>query len=503
MATRSVLDIEVNDAQFKTFTANFEKYNKALTAQAAMWAKQGMEQSKIAAHFQKVATEALALNKTLNEAGEAGKKQLPTNRENSRLWTSMQRATKDVNANVKDATTSLLRWTGLLGIVSGLLGAGGLLGIDRMAHSIADQRVSGRRRGVSIGEQKAWKNFSRFGIDDSFLDTVAELEADPSSAVFSRFGMTGGGSTEENAIELMQKMRLEAQSANGAYGNLDKMTGMKFGANNWRALASGSDDEFNQTLKANKQDIMGLGMSDSTARAFTDFDRQMSRAGDELENVFAKGLVGLLGPLKELSQALIGLVGTIMGSQGLKDGIKQLGKWIDEFAASINDGSFQKSVRDFIDGVDNMAETMHNLLHPGSYSPFRQDSLPGKLLAGYRAKGTEYEGADPDWFGGGDASKGIFGGAGKYKLSSRDSRLGLPEGTISSLLGVPDLGFPGYEEAADKVYQDLYDREVKAARADSPNKRADALNGYAAANNIHIVINAPPGFDVNATVNAQ
>src|ERR1700719_1657048 len=133
MTLRSILSVDVDDSRFKQFQTLFDKYQAQLAKTPAAWGKVSKENQAVAGQFQKM-TAALMAQSTLNrEQAESGKNQVKTLSQSERLWISMSRSTKDVSKNIGSATTSLLRWTGVLGGVSGLLGAGGLFGIDRMA----------------------------------------------------------------------------------------------------------------------------------------------------------------------------------------------------------------------------------------------------------------------------------------------------------------------------------------------------------------------------------
>jgi hypothetical protein len=416
----------------------------------------------------------------------------------------MGRTTKAVSAHIKDATTSLLRWTGLLGAVGGLLGAGGLFGIDRMAANVASQRTSTRGRGVSIGEQSAFRNFERYGIDSSFLDTVNDLKSDPTKSwSLATLGVDSNGSNGDTAIALLKAMRQRAKSTpDSQLGLLDKQTGLSMGSNTWRTLHDSSDKEFNSTLAAFARDKKSLGVNDSTAEAWQNFTRQMQRAGQPLENIFVNKLVKLEPSLERLSSAFVALVGTVMGSQGVKDGIDGLAHWLDELGKQIETGKFQESVRTFIDGVGGLADTIKKLSHPltafvGTDDPvgLREGRGLARTLGGEPDPGAQSREAIKEWF------KGAWNYATENSSGTRDAKLGLHEGTISKLIGQPDLGLPGYDALADKVYNDLYARELAARRNDSPNSRAEALQGYAAANHITIAIHNAPGNDISVTSN--
>ena len=74
--------------------------------------------------------------------------------------------------------------------------------------------------------------------------------------------------------------------------------------------------EVAQISRGYRGDVAGrLGLSDATAKKWTDFSTQMERAGREIETVFAKGTVKLAKPLEHLSDSFIHLTENL-----LKDG---------------------------------------------------------------------------------------------------------------------------------------------------------------------------------------
>ena len=451
MALKSILSIDVDDAKFAAFKANFDKYNAALAKQSEMWAKAGKSQTEIASHWQKLTAKMMAQQNAKKETDDEGKKAVTNWRQGEALWTSMQRNTKDVAKNIAGATTSLLRWTGILSAVSGLFGAGGLYGINRMAANVSGKRESAMGRGLSIGEQSAFTtNFARMfgGNADPFLSNVNEMMSDPrKSWSLATLGVNNNGSTEDVAINLLKAMRQRARATDDKnLGMLDTQTGVGAGTQVWRTLHDMSDKEFEGQLAKNKRDVSALGVGDSTAQAWQNFTDQMHRAGDQIENVFVNKLVPLSGPLQRLSGAAVHLVGTIMDSGMLKDGINSLAGWVDHFAKTIQSGEFEASVKNFIDGVGGMADKLKQLTHPKSWTDdaFVSGSLPDMIANYFKFKGTPYEGMDPEMFGGGTS----LANAGKHWFSafhsrSQDAALGLPEGTIRRLSGYDPEMFGG------------------------------------------------------------
>ncbi len=365
MSVKSIIDISVNDSDFKRFSDYYDKYQAALGKQAQMWQKTGSSTVAISNQFQKMTAQLMAQNAARRGVEDDSRKQLTTLTQSDRLWTSMAKTTKGVAGNIKDATLSLMRWAGIVELVTGVLGVGGLFGISRMASGVAGMRQTAMGRGVSIGEQTAMKNFSQLGIDESFLDQVAQIKSDPSKQrSLAMFGIGNQMSTADTTVALLKAMRSRAQTSNGQYGLLDQQTGLSVGSNVWRSLATMGEKEFQGHVSAYQADRNQLNIGNKTAEGWANFNRAMQRAGETLERTFVNGLTKLEQPLTNLSGSFNNLVATILGSNGVQEGIGKLGEWIDQFAGTIKDGTFQQSVLDFIAGVADMAKTLKAWAHP-------------------------------------------------------------------------------------------------------------------------------------------
>src|SRR6185437_13721239 len=118
--------------------------------------------------------------------------------------------TKGVAGNIFEATKALAKWTGLLSAVGGLLGAGGLFGIDRMAAKAAGQRRSAMGLGLSTGEQSAFQiDLQRLVDPDAFLGNLAEMEGDVSaqSPAYALMGHGLTGDTMKDAVDFLKAER--------------------------------------------------------------------------------------------------------------------------------------------------------------------------------------------------------------------------------------------------------------------------------------------------------
>lgn len=85
---------------------------------------------------------------------KANKTQSEFNKKSSGARKFLSKASKDAKSlagHMKDATTSLLSWGAVLGLFSGLAGAGRLWGINRLAGSAASQRFTAMGLGTTAG----------------------------------------------------------------------------------------------------------------------------------------------------------------------------------------------------------------------------------------------------------------------------------------------------------------------------------------------------------------
>jgi hypothetical protein len=123
MANRPILEIEVNDSEFTEFLKKFENYKTQVAAMPQTWMSISYEIDNLKTKFEKVLNGLEKHNRTTDETVES-----------------------------QSSTQSLMKWTKRTAGFSGLLGAGGLFGIDRMAASAAGQRTSAAGLGVSYGE---------------------------------------------------------------------------------------------------------------------------------------------------------------------------------------------------------------------------------------------------------------------------------------------------------------------------------------------------------------
>jgi hypothetical protein len=217
--------------------------------------------------------------------------------------------------------------------------------------------------------------------------------------------------------------------------------------------------------------------------------------------VFVNGLVRLSGPLSNLSAAFVHLVKDVMGSDMLKDGVKSLAHWLDDFSKTMETGEFQRHVKDLIDGVGGLADQLRPWAHP---LDALLDSAPTPLKSLLGVKGSDVPKGQMPWSRPETRPSWL-------RPQSADERLGLPDGTLRKLAG-PDMGDPelfggeGYNAKVKGIADELraLERQNRSwTDRDDTAATQKALAQYGVVHHIDITINQVPGSDMTATVNSN
>lgn len=367
MAVRSVIDIDVNDQNFQTFQATFAKYQAMLAQTPAAWAQVNKTiGAGLVPYRQMVALEIASIAKA-ELMNKAHAEAIRLTRNQNIEWGSIYRYTRGAAGNIAGMTHQLLKWTALTTVFSGLIGVGGLFGIERLAGNVAAGRRSSGGLGVSYGEQKSFGlNFSRLVDPDSFLGSVNEAQHD----VTKRAALYGAGlrekditgrSSAELGSQLLTQLKgivdktPEAQLAQTLQARrLDQFIGLQ----DAQRLKNMSPAELVQLQASFKRDQGSLGLSPINQRTWTDFSNQMGRAGGMIENTFVKGLSPLIPALSSLSASVTRAVESFLAAPKLKEWITDLGVGLEKAATYLGSDDFQEKVQRFIRAFGEVAETV-------------------------------------------------------------------------------------------------------------------------------------------------
>lgn len=371
MAVKSIIDVEIDGSgNFAKFQASFDRYQKALKDTPKEWAKvtDGIGRSR--KEFDTLVKQQVAVHARAKLIAEAEKEALRITTTMGDRWREMARNTRSTAANIKDATVSLLKWTSLTGVVSGLLGVGGLFGINRLAADVAGGRRSSLGLGLSYGQQRSFStNFGRLVDPGSFLGSIADARGD----VTKRVGFYGAGLSEKQlqgstasiGVDLLRALKKIAdQTDPKLYAQViqSRQLGQFVTTEDLRRLAATSGSEFEQLVGGYRKNVGSVDLSERTQKAWQDLSTQMTRAGTQIENTFVKGLLPLVPGLERLSEGVEKTVRAFLESDTVKKWMKEAGEGLETFSKYIATPEFEKNVRDVAAGIGALGAAIARFL---------------------------------------------------------------------------------------------------------------------------------------------
>lgn len=247
MVAKSIVDIDVNDDKFVAFMERFREYQSALEDLPEAWRvaavgigegsketeKAKGEAKELGAEFNAVAEAILTINSGLdrlnNNLDDSKKKQDEFNKSARSGKGFISDATKDAKslaAHIKDATVSLLSWGSIVGVFSGVLGVGGLFGLNRLAATTGAQRFTSLGLGTSIGalDSTAINYQKALGNPTGTLGAIRDSQMDLSKRwTFQAMGINNpdqepGQTAPADDPQRARYLRAERQHAAGGAG---------------------------------------------------------------------------------------------------------------------------------------------------------------------------------------------------------------------------------------------------------------------------------------------
>ena len=388
MVAKSIVDIDVNDDKFVAFMEKFKEYQAALEDLPEAWrglahgatdatketAKAKTEGDLLAKAFSEGASAILSINSGLERLADsldrANKSQEDFNKKTRSSKGFLSEATKDAKSlagHIRDATTSLLSWGGIVGLFTGVLGVGGLFGLNRLAATTGSQRFTSLGIGTSIGalDSTAINYQKALGNPTATLGAIRDSQMDLSKRwQFQAMGINNPDQDPakllpqliRNARDIFVKNGSTLQGAN-AYG----LTNF-FSLDDLNRFKNMSDEEIDAMERRAQKDAKLLQITDQQARQWQDFNVQLDYSGQSIRNTFVRGLGPLTPQLSKLSDALAGAIDTVLQSP-------ELGKWIDSLAGGIErfgnylaSPDFAKDVDDFMDGLRRLGQSIGRVI---------------------------------------------------------------------------------------------------------------------------------------------
>ncbi|HFV9294920.1 TPA: lytic transglycosylase domain-containing protein [Serratia fonticola] len=388
MAAKSVVEIDVQDEKFQTFLEKFNEYQKALEGLPEQWrgAAQGIGDSakqtdKVLGSTEAIArsfTDGVAAIASINDGLDrlngnlerANKTQSEFNKKTSGAGKFLNKASKDAKelaGHIKNATTSLLSWGAVLGLFSGLAGAGGLWGMSRLAGSASSQRFTAMGLGTTAGGlNSSAVNYQKvLGNPVGTLGAIRDGQLDLSKRwQFKAMGIDNPDQDPAALLPQMIKSARDIFTRNGSSQQGAEAYGLTnyFTLDDLNRFKNMSDAEIDAMTKQAQKDTQRLQLSDQQLKQWQDLNIQLDRSKISIENTFIRGLAPLAPELGRLSDAFSEAVETVLKSP-------ELGRWIDGLADGIRkfgnylvSPDFKNDVVSFMTGVERLARVIGKVI---------------------------------------------------------------------------------------------------------------------------------------------
>lgn len=306
MAIKSIIDIDLQSAEFERFQEHFNKFQHVLSGMPEQWRNVGESVQGVTSDWEKAAAAILAQRQVTKELSETTKDYSGTLSNTADLWRqisahgekflkSITSASKELlGFGVGSATSFLGRFASALEVGAGILGglgAGAFAGMTRMGGDVSQERQTALGFGTSLGELKSFRtNFSRLVDPDSFLGWVGEMETHPekSSPFYALTGHGLSGNTERDAVAALEAVWRTARTTPLSYlGTLLSSYGVPLTSEQERRLKGTGAGEFGALLAQNRIDAARFNVPSQTALAWqnmtTELQRNLHSVGSEFE----------------------------------------------------------------------------------------------------------------------------------------------------------------------------------------------------------------------------
>lgn len=384
MAAKSIIEVDVNDEKFLSFMDKFNEYQAALEELPEAWRASAQGIGDSARETSKASSEAEgmtkafldgvdALNMMVNNLDrintsldDANKRQSDLNKKaagSSSIFGKLKKDSKEFAGHIKDATVSLLSWGGIVGLFTGVLGAGGLFGLNRLASTASAQRFTSMGLNTTIGALDSTAiNFQRAVANPTAtLGSIRDAQADLSQRwKFQAMGINNAARSPDQLLpEMIRAARDIFKQTGGTLqgANAYGLTSF-FSIDDLNRFKNMSDAEIEAMEKRARRDAQLLQITDEQARQWQDFNIQLDYSSQSIKNTFIRGLGPLTPGLTKLSDALSGAIDTVMRSP-------ELGKWIDGLAGGIQrfgnylaSPEFKNDVEDFMVKVEKLGKVI-------------------------------------------------------------------------------------------------------------------------------------------------
>lgn len=372
----SILDIEINDEQFKAYLERFQKYQEQVKQMPGLWGAQAESVGAVASGFAMMTAALVAQTAELHKQDKlenemAKKKAAEAQKEKDRdreraerekqARARRQEMIEDVRTlgrNVASTVTDVAKWATLGGGAALAGGALSFWGLDKFVESVGQERRLASGYGISTGERQALGvNLQRYMDVNGVLENVANAQNDPNKWwTFATMGINPMG---KNAAQLTTETMMRArQMFISDKGNL-AMAGAQgllniFSPDELRRLAATPEGELRGAVGQAQRDIGRFQLSDQVNAKWQAFVVNLDEASTHLKNVLVNDLTRMEPDLQVLINKF-----TVLADQVLnRIDFKALGDGLDTFTNFVTSKQFQADFKTVIDDISQLGSEL-------------------------------------------------------------------------------------------------------------------------------------------------
>ena len=365
MSRTPVVEIPVDDSEFKKFAAAFDDYQDKLKETPAQWQAANAQIAQMARLQQTVgvsadkawanATKAAGdYQKAVQGAAKAQSGLGATITSAASAMRSMGEASKAVSSNLFSA----VRWAvklGTFGLGGSLFGLGaGLFGLDRLSDTVLSTQRSAAGLGLTSGQLNSYRiNMARFA-GPNVLQGAANAQINPQQwGYLAALGINPQQAQGEDAATLAGQEALAVRRAwqrNPTLLSAQAQSALQLGFSpeDIRNIGTANGGELRAAITATGQDANQLGWSAQVAKDWVAFSIQLRKAGQLIETTFIETLTPLTPQLTRLSGEVADFIANLGHSDQVKGWISDLATGIKEFTAWIVSPDAKKDFQDFM-----------------------------------------------------------------------------------------------------------------------------------------------------------
>lgn len=367
MVAKSIIEIDVLDTSFEAFQARFLKYQEQVAAQPSAWKRVGASAKSTDNEFVKLGKSIAETVKGVQYAASRQEAFKIAAAGTAKTFVGMTKSSKALVGNLKEGAAVLLKWSGIIGLLSGVVGAGGLFGIARLAASASQNRRESQGLGVSGGElQAAQINYQKIFNVDELLGKINEARQDVTKRwAFSAAGIQSaqmeGKSNAEVLTMLAPLLKSTFERSGGTQQGAQAHGLLEFtDMSTLTRLKAISRSELDATEQSYRASLKQLDISDNVNLAWQQLEITFKNSGSVIEKMFKEKLVGLTGPLDHLSESFTKAVKVFLDSPKIEKWINGVADGLEDLSQYLVSDKFSKDVDSFLDGLDEFGGALIN-----------------------------------------------------------------------------------------------------------------------------------------------